>query len=340
MNKMKCPKCAYSSFEYLNTCKKCGNDLTVHKTELGIDFPRAESLGIMAVIRQETAGISAETAVAVAEEAEGGEVLSGTSGIEAAITADTDFKDLGAGIDLEEHGDLDLSGIGESADETASISLPSIEEEEISLGGEETAPVGDKEEEFSLDLSGLEEAVPASAAVEETKAEEMDLGEFDLSEPEAGPASAAVSEEIPDIEENEPHVADESTGSQLEGALGLGEEDETVVPSAEPAGLEDISLDLGGEIIPGEPAEAEKVEDAGLDLGDLDFDAHMEVAAEAAKEEPAPSADLDGLDLDLDLSDIDLDHVGGEPEKKEGKEKKKEEDLGDLDINLDALKLE
>ncbi|MBI5078787.1 hypothetical protein HZB08_02070 [Candidatus Saganbacteria bacterium] len=331
---MKCPKCDYSSFEYLNTCKKCGSDLTVHKTELGIDFPRAESLGIMAVIRQETSGISAEAAVAVVEEAEGGDMLSGTSGIEAAITADTDFKDLGAGIDLEEHGDLDLSGLGESSDETASISLPSIDEEEISLGDEETAPIAEKEEEFSLDLSGLEETAPASGAVEEPKADEMDLGEFDLSEPEAS------SGDISGIEAGDLPVGDESTGSQLEGALGLGEEEETVVPSAEPAGLDDISLDLGGEEIAGEPSEAEKVEDAGLDLGDMDLDAHAEVSAETAKEEPSASADLDGLNLDLDLSDLDLDQPAVEPEKKEGKEKKKEEDIDDLGINLDDLKLE
>jgi len=28
---MKCPKCNYTSFDYLDTCKKCGKDLTEHK---------------------------------------------------------------------------------------------------------------------------------------------------------------------------------------------------------------------------------------------------------------------------------------------------------------------
>lgn len=33
---MKCPKCGYNSFEYLDSCKKCGNDLAAFKTSLGI----------------------------------------------------------------------------------------------------------------------------------------------------------------------------------------------------------------------------------------------------------------------------------------------------------------
>lgn len=33
---MKCPKCGYNSFEYLNQCKKCGNDLVLFKQNSGI----------------------------------------------------------------------------------------------------------------------------------------------------------------------------------------------------------------------------------------------------------------------------------------------------------------
>ncbi len=33
---MKCPKCGYVSFDYLDTCKKCGNDLTSVRAILGL----------------------------------------------------------------------------------------------------------------------------------------------------------------------------------------------------------------------------------------------------------------------------------------------------------------
>lgn len=33
---MKCPKCGYNSFEFLDLCKKCGNDLIVFKESKGI----------------------------------------------------------------------------------------------------------------------------------------------------------------------------------------------------------------------------------------------------------------------------------------------------------------
>jgi len=33
---MKCPKCGYHSFDYLDNCKKCGQDLSDHKTKFNL----------------------------------------------------------------------------------------------------------------------------------------------------------------------------------------------------------------------------------------------------------------------------------------------------------------
>lgn len=33
---MKCPKCGYHSFDHLNDCKKCGNDLVAHKEKFNL----------------------------------------------------------------------------------------------------------------------------------------------------------------------------------------------------------------------------------------------------------------------------------------------------------------
>jgi hypothetical protein len=34
---MKCPKCGFNSFEFLDNCKKCGNNLASFKKSLGIN---------------------------------------------------------------------------------------------------------------------------------------------------------------------------------------------------------------------------------------------------------------------------------------------------------------
>jgi uncharacterized RDD family membrane protein YckC len=36
---MKCPKCGFHSFDHLESCKKCGGDLTAHKTRFGLRVP-------------------------------------------------------------------------------------------------------------------------------------------------------------------------------------------------------------------------------------------------------------------------------------------------------------
>jgi hypothetical protein len=33
---MKCPKCGYNSFDHLESCKKCGKDLTEHKAKFNL----------------------------------------------------------------------------------------------------------------------------------------------------------------------------------------------------------------------------------------------------------------------------------------------------------------
>ena len=33
---MKCPKCSYHSFDHLDNCKKCGQDLTAHKAKFNL----------------------------------------------------------------------------------------------------------------------------------------------------------------------------------------------------------------------------------------------------------------------------------------------------------------
>ena len=62
---MKCPKCGYTSFDYLDECKKCGKSLEEHKEKYNIRslmFPGTAA-----------AAAPAAAAAAAASSAEGGE---------------------------------------------------------------------------------------------------------------------------------------------------------------------------------------------------------------------------------------------------------------------------
>ncbi len=57
---MKCPKCGYNSFDYLDSCKKCSKDLTEHKARFNI-----QSI-LLSEMPTETVSTSTEEIVATA----------------------------------------------------------------------------------------------------------------------------------------------------------------------------------------------------------------------------------------------------------------------------------
>lgn len=313
---MKCPKCNFASFEYLNTCKKCGNDLSLHKTELGIDYPQYNTLSLMATLRHEASPQAAVAETAVIEEDHLGadqfsdtsatSKLSGTSGFEAAIGSDTDFTGIGQGVDLGEHDELDLSGLGESADETASITLPTVEEEDLNIGVEPAA------------------ATTAEPPKEVAKAEapggldgiDFDLGSLD--ETPAPPEKAAT--------------------------LDIGEVEETVIP---PAKEEEFSIDMGDLDLgvaesaePSAPAAPDAMAD--IDLGDIEIPSDKAKPAAPKAAAPASDFNMDGFDLDINLDDIDFagEDKSSAGNKEEPKKDEKKKDDFDIDIDLSDLKLD
>ena len=129
---MKCPKCGFNSFEFLDSCKKCGNNL--------INFKQAH--GVQALILP--LGVAVETAAAAETEAAGdpgGELLGADAlSWEAPEppTAAAAAAPAGRYVDFS----VDLPP-DESADESASLpSLMAQETEESSFAefsfGEET----------------------------------------------------------------------------------------------------------------------------------------------------------------------------------------------------------
>jgi hypothetical protein len=113
---MKCQKCNHVSFDYLDSCAKCGADLGAQKSELNINLPGYRSLGILEYLQKKGAPESEdETSVAQGEdyEKQSGDVnLSdfGGPGSEAAIAAES-FAISG--------GDLNIGDVETVFDEPA-----------------------------------------------------------------------------------------------------------------------------------------------------------------------------------------------------------------------------
>ncbi|HKL26457.1 MAG TPA: hypothetical protein VJ910_09560 [Desulfuromonadales bacterium] len=59
---MKCPKCGYHSFEYLENCRKCGQDLAEHKSRFNLG-------GFLSPPPTEAAPFEAESTTSAAEPA-------------------------------------------------------------------------------------------------------------------------------------------------------------------------------------------------------------------------------------------------------------------------------
>ena len=273
---MKCPKCNFASFEYLNTCKKCGSDLSLHKTEMGVDFPQYNSLGLMALLRHEA---SPQAAVAepasLVQDTHGAEhPFSETSGTEKFTPSsdfdsvmgesDTDFSNIGADIDLGGSEGVDLSGLGESPDETASIKSPPVEEEPINIVPEPVA-AGPQLEGIDFDPSVLENT---PAAPESPKT--LDLGEIEESVTPGGKKEDEFNLDLGDIEITAENPKPAETGKAAPAAGG-------------DFNMEGLDFDLN--------------------LDDIDT-AAPEKKAEPKKEEEKKK---DDFDIDIDLSDLKLD---------------------------------
>jgi len=78
---MKCPKCNYTSFDYLDTCKKCGKDLSEHK----------EKFNLRSLLFASGAAAAAGEAVAAADDSFGFDFMEDSGGADTAMGADDGF---------------------------------------------------------------------------------------------------------------------------------------------------------------------------------------------------------------------------------------------------------
>lgn len=181
---MRCPKCGYNSFDHLDSCKKCGKDLSEHKQRFGIvsvlfpgqmkpvDKSAVEDESVVDdVVAAATGTAAAGIASAAAEDFSAAEPK-----VESSEGDDFGFDFMG---DSEEEEDLSFDELFEeaSADEDVEETLPSPEKEAagandfaFDLDDEEATAEGGLEDDFGFDPTDV-----ASEAAESLDADDFEL---------------------------------------------------------------------------------------------------------------------------------------------------------------------
>lgn len=262
---MKCPKCRYVSFEYLDECKKCGRDLTAHKKEFNIYIPRAASLDILPYLKLTKAGQpivdqpmeDAVTAPQTDELRESGIASPDEIHLD---TGEADTVEISSeGIKIDGDGEIDLNLDDSSVAEVSSSSDSDIELESFLDMENEGVSTDESETDMSDDLS-------SGGEIGDDLELTVDLGnESDNADETASSVPDIELESFLDIG-NEGDSAEElktdasedlSSGIEIGDDLGL-----TIDLGDESANLEDDDKKS--------PSESESDDDI-LDFGDIDL---------------------------------------------------------------------
>ncbi|MFV1951942.1 MAG: hypothetical protein ACC630_08330 [Nitrospinota bacterium] len=226
---MKCPKCGYVSFEYLDECRKCGRDLVKFKEDAGIymvmpgSFGGPGLAGVSSMEVAEDVAVAEENDETVSEEShedEGGIVMS----METETSSEVEIETGDTRMDVEEESTADK-----------------IEMEDVSLD------MGIGDELLEGEVSGDDIAVVKSPDETLSGESQEDEGEIVMSmETETSPE---VGIETGDTRMG---VEEGSAGSSID-TEDKKEEPESFVSADEEYGdidIDNIDIDIGDDDIP------------------------------------------------------------------------------------------
>ncbi len=309
---MKCPRCGFVSFEYLDECRKCHTEMLSHKESYDIEMERAEMLPILAYYNRQ-------------QEKKRDELQE--------LAESSVVEDEGFVVDEGDHTAVQTESYEEevvsleslTGDDEEAVTQPDVEAtmppvatpEEQSKENEEPVALDVVPEDISLDLSDIvdEEPLQVDLSLVEKEAEpETETGEQDAEEE----VSLEVSEE--------PEVTEEPATEELSlEELQLKEEplNQEVPQTAydesdvEEVTLEDLSIDITGDL-----EELEVV---------TDEDDHQVASGRSVPEE-AP-VDIPDLNLSLESDKDAGERIKETLNKKE--EVKLDTSIGKLEIEQD-----
>jgi hypothetical protein len=175
---MKCPKCKYTAFDYLDACPRCGKDLTPEKAKLNISSIRPNPPSLLGSLTGDLNDNSVEVRVPESiKEGAGDMTLKGEEiyddGSELDIRIDEEPAS-GEGPEVE-LGDLGPSDEGSELDVDLAADKVSIEAAE---GAREEKAVGG--EESGLEEGGDQENPEKKETEKDSKAIDLDLENLDL----------------------------------------------------------------------------------------------------------------------------------------------------------------
>jgi len=183
---MKCPKCGYVSFEYLDTCRKCGRDLTQLKTDMGVTTFTPGVINVLKYVEgmEEAVEEGEESAVATAT-AEETEEAGAAAVVEAvAVTS----EEQSAKVETQEKGEIEISlpeDITEPKLDVAEVSPQPMAEEKKGEIEFSLEPAEEKKEEISLTIEEepkIEETLSVEPEIKESPMEEITLSLEDIAE--------------------------------------------------------------------------------------------------------------------------------------------------------------
>ena len=171
---MKCPKCGYVSFEYLDACRKCGRDFTQLKSDMGITTFVPGVINVLKYVEgmEEAVEKTDESAVATATSEEAEESGTATA-VEEAIKSVVEKPSLN--VKAQEKSEMIEISLPEE------ITEPKLEAAEASSA----SSTGEKKEEISLTIEEepkIEEPVSIEPEMKESPVEELTLSLEDIAE--------------------------------------------------------------------------------------------------------------------------------------------------------------
>jgi len=160
---MRCPKCSFVSFDLLESCVKCGKNISEAATELegtvvaveAPSFLRASGVGTSQDVPEETAGLDSEEALDLGAEGE-------------EESMDFSFDDEPSVEASSEEVEMDFSGVAtEEADVEMDLGAEDTPDLDLGSGDEEVIGISDlapAEEELEVAVEEVEEELETVGA--------------------------------------------------------------------------------------------------------------------------------------------------------------------------------
>ncbi|GAM11211.1 hypothetical protein OR1_03522 [Geobacter sp. OR-1] len=309
---MKCPKCGYNSFEYLDSCKKCGNSLATFK----------ESLGIKTLVLP--AGITAVASATLSAEAEQQVPASSGDDIFQWDTTSPPAPPTPPASDGPSSDDFEINFGEEPGQEPQQNSDPFSFDEQLpeETSEKQGATTKDLLEELSLHLPDRQQA-PTPPPQPEEQAASLNIttdafGDFSLDLPTEQQQEIALPDEsIPSFATEQTDDQDSSAGVFGEFAFDLSEQQPVLPQETGPAEVpasQDAADNIFGEFafddnVADQPADAfDRSEGSSEALADAEFPfdpfSDLDGGDTTGKGEPqlagtAGEFDLEGFLMDL-----------------------------------------